>query len=183
VTIVGSADFAINDPATYAPACVNMKALGTNVIMLVSFSDDIPQIMKVCKEKGFGGKGHVWIVADAAKASTAFEAGVASGQRPEETAALLNGMLQLIPQSKGAAGHTRVELPKLILQRFRIRKLDLPCRRVGSSCASLRLCDRVCDCHVAGHGPFRWGGGCIKVPNGALRGRDRCCRVRCERRS
>eukprot|EP00966_Prymnesium_polylepis_P108909 2520738-Prymnesium_polylepis.1 len=100
VTIVGSADFAINDPATYAPACVNMKALGTNVIMLVSFSDDIPQIMKVCKEKGFGGKGHVWIVADAAKASTAFEAGVASGQRPEETAALLNGMLQLIPQSK-----------------------------------------------------------------------------------
>eukprot|EP00966_Prymnesium_polylepis_P014616 337424-Prymnesium_polylepis.1 len=109
VAVTALASFTSNTSSTYAPACERLKASGVNVVVLVSYSQDVAQIMKLCKALGIWGQGSAWITSGAASASDSVLGGAAFGQTPDETIALLSGMLQLASSPEGSSGYTRFQ--------------------------------------------------------------------------
>eukprot|EP00966_Prymnesium_polylepis_P288404 6661724-Prymnesium_polylepis.1 len=52
VTVVATASYTTNTPSTYAPAVQIIKQTGVNIVVLVAWDQDLPQIMKEAKALG-----------------------------------------------------------------------------------------------------------------------------------
>ena len=90
VNVVASVDYLTNTPSTYEPACRSLKDSGVNIIVVVAWDQDLPEILRICKRVGLWGQGYAWISADAASASSSLASGANHGQTPAETASLLD---------------------------------------------------------------------------------------------
>jgi len=108
VTVVASADYQTNTRETYLPACRSLKASGVNIIVVAAWDQDLPEILLVCKSIGLWGQGYSWISADSASATASFSSGANWGQSEEQTAALLNGMLNFFASPEATAGYRRL---------------------------------------------------------------------------
>ena len=108
VNVVASVDYLTNTPSTYEPACRSLKDSGVNIIVVVAWDQDLPEILRICKRVGLWGQGYAWISADAASASSSLASGANHGQTPAETVSLLDGMLNFYPSPEASAGYHRM---------------------------------------------------------------------------
>ena len=108
VTVVATASYTTNAPSTYAPAVQSLKQVGVNIVVLVAWDQDLPQIMKEAKAIGMWGQGYAWIAADAASVESSFQSGINNwGMTATESAAMLDGMLNFYASPEASAGYAR----------------------------------------------------------------------------
>jgi len=109
VTVVASADYTTNTPSTYPLACRSLSSADVNVIVVIAWDQDLPELLKVCKAEGLWGEGYVWLVADGAAVKGSFAAGADFGQSKQETAELLNGVLNFYASPEASSGYARFQ--------------------------------------------------------------------------